>query len=116
MKVVKYKQANHYAPEPGWERTSLCFSEPISIEHFVKPPGHASLLHKHHNIQVLVVLEGELEVTDAQGHDYYLEKNDTIYIDADEPHVVRNPGTSEAKGLDIFIPGRSFDFWRQRQP
>ncbi|MBC8433714.1 MAG: hypothetical protein H8D96_17530 [Desulfobacterales bacterium] len=40
----------------------MCNENDISIEHFVKPPQHASPLHGHPNAQVLVVLKGKLAI------------------------------------------------------
>ena len=68
MKVVRFSSAENYEPEKDWKRVSLCNEKDISIEHFVKPPHHASPLHDHPNAQVLVVLKGKLAiVTDGSG-------------------------------------------------
>jgi len=31
-----------------------------------------------------------------------------------QPHIVENALDTESVGLDIFVPGRSFDFWAER--
>jgi quercetin dioxygenase-like cupin family protein len=115
MKVVRFSTAESYEPEENWKRVSLCNQKDISIEHFVKPPHHASPLHHHPNAQVLVVLEGKLAITNDRGEEQTLEKGDTAYIPANEPHVVTNLLDKPSVGLDIFVPGRSFDFWQKKR-
>jgi quercetin dioxygenase-like cupin family protein len=115
MKIIRFKYAKSYEPEKDWKRVSLCAEEDISIEHFTKPPLHASPMHDHPNTQVLVVLEGKLSVfTEGDGEEE-LEVGDTAYIPGDESHIVKNPLEVPSSGLDIFIPGRSFDFWLKRK-
>jgi len=114
MKVVRAKEAETYEPEKHWKRLSLCNQSDISIEHFIKPPGHASPRHNHPNAQVLVVLSGEIIIaTDAD--EQRLSAGDAVYIPGDAPHIVSNPLDTESIGLDIFVPGRSFDFWLKRK-
>jgi quercetin dioxygenase-like cupin family protein len=116
MKIVRFATAETYEPEKDWKRVSLCAQADISLEHFVKPPRHASPRHAHPNAQVLVVLDGCLTVsTDADG-ELTLEKGDAVYIPGGEPHVVTNALDVPSTGLDIFVPGRSFDFWLKRRP
>ena len=111
MKVIHFQDAESYEPEKDWKRVSLCAEDDISITHIVKPPGHASPRHEHPNAQVLIVLQGKLVIyTDGdEGHE--LGEGDAAYIPGNEPHVVRNPLKQASIGLDIFVPGRSFDFW-----
>ena len=114
MQIIHFRDADSYEPEKDWKRVSLCNQEDISIEHFVKPPGHASPRHAHPNAQVLVVLQGRLTiVTDADG-EQVLEEGDAAYLPGNEPHVVKNPLDRVSVGIDIFVPGRSFDFWLKR--
>ena len=114
MKVIRFDTAEKYEPEKDWKRVSLCCEKDISIEHFVKPPGHASPRHEHPNAQVLVVLRGRLNViTDSEG-EQELDEGDAVYIPGNETHVVKNPLQAECVGIDIFVPGRNFDFWRKR--
>jgi quercetin dioxygenase-like cupin family protein len=44
-----------------------------------------------------------------------LEEGDAAYIPGNEPHVVKNPLDKPSMGLDIFVPGRAFDFWLKRK-
>ena len=114
MEVVRIAEGESYEPEKDWKRISLCHQNDISIEHFVKPPGHESPKHNHTHAQVLIVLKGKIVVI-GQAEEYELGEGDTIYIPGDEMHVVKNPLDEPSVGLDIFVPGRSFDFWLNRK-
>ena len=115
MKIIRLSEAENYEPEKDWKRSSLCNETDISIEHFVKPAGHASPDHEHPNAQVLVVLDGSLAiVTDTDG-ERTLSVGDAVYIPGGEAHVVKNPLDRPSVGLDVFVPGRSFDFWLKRK-
>ena len=114
MIVTRFNSAESYEPEKNWKRVSLCAKKDISIEHFVKPPGHSSPKHNHPNSQVLIVLEGKLKI-DVDGQETQtLSKGDSVYIPGDEMHAVSNPLETVSLGIDIFVPGRSFDFWLNR--
>ena len=115
MKVVRFNSAENYEPEKDWKRVSLCGESDISVEHFVKPPGHSSPDHGHPNSQVLIVLEGKLVIITEKDGEQELGVGDAAYIPGDEMHVVRNPLDVPSKGIDIFVPGRSFDFWSKRK-
>ncbi len=115
MKIVRFKNAERYEPERDWKRVSLCSETEVSIEHFVKPPHHASPMHEHPNAQVLVVLKGKLSIVTNGGEEHLLEEGDAAYIPGNEPHVVKNMLDLPSIGLDIFVPGRSFDFWLKRK-
>ena len=115
MKIIRFDTADRYEPEKDWKRLSLCGEKDISVEHFVKPPHHASPRHEHPNAQVLVVLEGKMAVVTDEDGEQILEKGDVAYIPAHEPHVVTNGLDTPSVGLDIFVPGRSFDFWLKRK-
>jgi quercetin dioxygenase-like cupin family protein len=114
MDVIRSEGAESYELEKGWKRISLCNQPDISVEHFIKPAGHASPRHDHPNAQVLIVLKGSLAVIDGQGKEHVMAEGDAVYIPGREPHVVRNPLDVPSVGLDIFVPGRSFDFWPKR--
>ena len=114
MKVIRMHDAENYEPEENWKRTSLCAEKDISVEHFIKPPGHASPLHDHENAQVLIVLEGKLTVTTDNEGEQELDVGDAVYIPGGEIHVVTNPLGTPSVGIDIFVPGRPFDFWLKR--
>ncbi len=114
MQVIHFKTAETYEPETHWKRTSLCNQQDVSIEHFVKPPRHTSPRHEHPNAQILVVLRGKMTVI-TDNEEETLEEGDSVYIPGNEPHVVKNSLDEPSVGLDIFVPGRSFDFWLKRK-
>jgi quercetin dioxygenase-like cupin family protein len=110
MERVRFDGAERYEPDEGWERRSLADAEDVSVEWFTKPPGHSSPVHDHENAQVCLVLEGELAVH-AGDRRVDLDRYDAVRLDPGEPHRVENPGEETAVGLDVFVPGRDFDFW-----
>ena len=55
-----------------------------------------------------------LIITDNDG-EQELSEGDAAYIPGGEPHIVANPLDELSIGLDIFVPGRSFDFWLKRK-
>jgi len=112
--VIRSDQAENYEPEKDWKRTSLCNQTDISIEHFVKPPNHSSPKHEHPNAQVLVVLKGRLAII-TEDDEEVINEGDCVYISGNETHVVKNMLDTTSVGLDIFVPGRSFDFWLKRK-
>jgi quercetin dioxygenase-like cupin family protein len=115
MKVIHFEKAESYEPEKDWRRVSLCSEKEISIEHFTKPPGHASPRHDHPNAQILVVLKGKLSVFTDNDGEKVLSEGDSAYIPGGEAHVVINMLDEPSTGIDIFVPGRSFDFWLKRK-
>lgn len=114
MKITHVDDAERYEPEPNWIRLSMCSEPAISIERFTKPAGHASPNHSHPNAQVLIVVEGTLSITTEADGTQVLDVGDTAFIPAGEDHVVTNPLGTPSVGIDIFVPGRSFDFWLTR--
>ena len=111
MKITRVNEAQRYEPQPGWSRISLCDQAEISIEQFTKPAQHVSPRHNHPYPQVIVLLSGKLIVHSDHFADQVMEQGDVLYIPSDEPHWVANPSNEVAVGLDMFVPGRPFDFW-----
>ncbi len=114
MKIVNPTTARRIEPEPGWLRASLCSEDGVSVEHFVKPPGHASPMHQHPNAQVCVVIEGSMVMRTADGAEHRVDAPGAAYFAPDEPHAVINPLDTPSVGIEVFVPGRSFDFWLER--
>lgn len=115
MEVVKFEDAERYEPEDDWERVSLAGSEQFSFEWFTKPPGHKSPMHDHENEQVCIVVKGEMTLHSEESESVTLTEYDSAKLDAWEPHCVENTGDETAIGIDVFAPGRSFDFWTDRE-
>ena len=40
-----------------------------------------------------------------------LSEGDAAFLFPNEPHGINNALTGLSIGVDIFVPGRSFDFW-----
>jgi quercetin dioxygenase-like cupin family protein len=114
MKPVTFDDAETYEPEEGWRRVALAGSDQFSFEWFEKPPGHSSPMHDHENEQVCVCLSGELTVATADD-EVQLGTFDSVFLESNESHRVENTGEETAIGLDVFAPGRSFDFWTDRE-
>ena len=113
MRPVDFDDAETYEPEAGWRRVSMAGSDRFSFEWFEKPPGHSSPMHDHENEQVCVCLEGKLDVV-TEDDEVTLGRFDSVLLESNEPHRVENTGDELAVGLDVFAPGRSFDFWTAR--
>ena len=113
MREVSFDGAETYEPEEGWQRRALAGSDAFSFEYFEKPPGHTSPMHDHENEQVCVCLAGELTVATVDD-EVTLEQHDSVHLAGGEPHRVENTGDVRAVGIDVFAPGRSFDFWLDR--
>jgi quercetin dioxygenase-like cupin family protein len=114
MRPVEFEEAASYEPDEGWRRVSLAGSDRFSFEWFEKPPGHSSPMHDHENEQVCLCLGGELTV-ETENDRVTLERYDSVLLEEGEPHRVENTGDDRAVGLDVFAPGRSFDFWTDRE-
>ncbi|WP_430506331.1 cupin domain-containing protein [Haloparvum sp. PAK95] len=114
MEHVPFDDAEKYEPDEGWMRASLAGSDRATFEWFEKPPGHSSPMHDHENEQVCVCLEGELTVH-TEEESVTLEQYDSVHLDAWESHRVENESDERAVGLDVFAPGRGFDFWTDRE-
>jgi quercetin dioxygenase-like cupin family protein len=64
---------------------------------------------------VCLVLDGELTLHSEDGESVTLGQYDSARIEPWETHSVENTGDEPAVGLDVFAPGRSFDFWTDRR-
>ena len=113
MDSVPFDRAETYEPEDGWVRASLAGSDAMSFEWFEKPPGHASPMHDHENEQVCLCLDGELTVY-TETDSVTLHRFDSVFLESGEAHRVENTGKEPAIGLDVFAPGRGFEFWTNR--
>jgi quercetin dioxygenase-like cupin family protein len=110
MEPGRFDAAESYEPEAGWKRVSLAGSDAMSFEWFEKPAGHSSPMHDHENEQVCLVLEGELTVV-TESDRLTLHPKDSVLLESHESHRVVNEGDELAVGVDVFAPGRPFDFW-----
>lgn len=114
MEQVAFDEAETYEPEEGWRRVALAGSDQFTFEWFEKPAGHSSPMHDHENEQVCLVLEGEMTVH-TEDDSVVLGQYDSVLLESNEPHCVENQSDERAVGLDVFAPGRGFDFWTDRE-
>lgn len=114
MNHVAFEDAETYEPDEGWARAALAGSDRFTFEWFEKPAGHSSPMHDHENEQVCLCLEGEL-VVHTEEESVALGKYDSVRLGAWESHRVENRTDERAVGLDVFAPGRGFDFWTDRE-
>lgn len=114
MKQVQFDNAETYEPDQGWRRVSLAGSNQFSFEWFEKPSGHSSPMHDHENEQVCLCLGGELSIV-TEDDRIILKQYDSVLLESAETHRVENTGDELAIGLDVFAPGRSFDFWTDKE-
>ncbi|MFB6195440.1 MAG: cupin domain-containing protein [Haloplanus sp.] len=114
MRHVSFDEAEAYEPDEGWRRVSMAGSDRATVEWFEKPPGHSSPMHDHENEQICLVLDGELTVY-TEDDAVTLERYDSVHLASGESHRVENTGDERAVAVDIFAPGRSFDFWTDRE-
>jgi len=115
MEVIRFDEAESYEPEEGWRRVSMAGSDQFSFEWFEKRSGHSSPMHNHENEQVCLVLQGELTLHTEDRESVTLERFDSALIESWETHAVENTGDELAIAIDVFAPGRSFDFWTDRE-
>ena len=115
MRVIHLKEAEKYEPDSGWLRASVCCQKNVSVEYFVKQGQHSSPLHEHPQEQVCVVVKGRMLVRSGDGEEAVLEPGDAAHFEPDERHAIANAIDEESIGIDIFVPGRSFDFWLKRK-
>ena len=113
MDLVAFEEAESYEPEEEWRHVAMAGSDAFSFKWFEKPPGHSSPMHDHENEQVCVCLGGELAVF-TENDRVTLRETDSVWLDSREVHRVENTGDERAVGIDVFAPGRSFDFWLHR--
>lgn len=111
MRIVKFPNTDSYEPEEGWFRAALAGKKQVlSVEYYEKPSGHSSPMHSHENAQVSIVLEGKMKAY-SEENAVILEKMDSVFFKGNERHKIKNIGEKRAVGIDIFVPGRPFDFW-----
>jgi quercetin dioxygenase-like cupin family protein len=115
MEPIDFGEGRTYEPEAGWRRLEMAGSDRVSLEFFEKPPGHTSPMHHHENHQICIVLDGRVVFENDAGESHELEQWDSLLLESDEPHSATNPGDELAKGIDLFAPGRPFEYWTDRE-
>jgi quercetin dioxygenase-like cupin family protein len=75
---------------------------------------HASPMHQHPNAQICIVIQGAMVVRLEDGTEERLEAGSACTFAPDEVHQVENPLDEVSVGIEVFVPGRSFDFWLEK--
>ena len=114
MEPIDFGDGRSYEPDAGWRRLEMAGSDRVSLEFFEKPPGHASPMHHHENHQVCVVLEGRVRFENGDGETHDLGPRDSLLLERNEPHAATTVSDEAATGIDIFAPGRDFEYWTGR--
>lgn len=86
----------------------------VSVEYYEKPSGHTSPMHTHGNKQISIVIKGKMKAY-SEEDEVELQEMDSVFFDENEPHRIENITKEKAVGIDIFVPGRSFDFWAKHR-
>ena len=71
-------------------------------------------MHDHENEQVYLALQSKLTVI-TESTEVTLAPNDSVHRESWESHRIENRTDGLAVGIDVFAPGRSFDFWTDRE-
>jgi quercetin dioxygenase-like cupin family protein len=88
-----------------WSTDDGCRNFAMRLMEF-EPDGHTSY-HAHLEEHQFFFLEGEPVIVDAEGKEIRLTAGDTVYVAPDEPHQVKNGGTSVMKMICMIpiLPG-----------
>lgn len=120
MYVHKFEENQLEKLEEGWFRTDLGGEElwkdwkAVSVEYYEKKPGLMSSFHTHPNKQVTLLFQGKIRVYTKE-QKTILQKMDSVFFEVNEPHKMEILGNHKATGINIFVPGRSPDFWDKRK-
>ena len=97
-------------PVEGVRITYLTAGDQMSAQHFEIDPGAVVPEHDHHHEQFGFVHEGELTFF-VDGTELVVEAGEGFAIPGGEPHAVENTGETVVRGIDLFSPPRSDDYW-----
>jgi len=103
LKVVRAEQIDRESPFPGSTRRILFVDEKVMVSLFEASPGAKVAAHRHPNLQIGYVLQGEAEYV-ASGQSQILKPGELYVFSSNEEHEVKNVGNESAVSLDIFIP------------
>jgi quercetin dioxygenase-like cupin family protein len=80
-----------------WSADDECPNFAMRLMEF-EPHGHTSH-HSHREEHEFYILEGEPAYVDAEGNEIRLKVGDTLYVPPDEPHQIKNAGSTVMKLL-----------------
>ena len=75
-------------------------------------PGGSIPPHEHFNEEAYHILSGtgEMQVGEERGT---VRAGDTVYLDPDVPHTLRNTGDSDMEILFVYSPAGVVEHWRE---
>jgi len=99
-------------PVDGVRITPLATGEELSTQLFEIEPAAVVPEHDHHHEQAGIVYEGELTFI-VDGERLTVHAGESFYFPSGEPHAAENKGEVTVRGIDIFSPPRSPDYWTE---
>ena len=118
MKKIHFEEieGTHF---PAGRRTRVIVGKesPLQAKGFVMGrvrifPGGSIPAHGHFNEEIYHILSGtgEMQVGDETGA---VRAGDTVYMDPDVPHTLRNTGDSDMEILFVYSPAGVVEHWRE---
>ncbi len=113
--MERYPPSDEDVVEPvnGVSITPLVSGEQLSTQVFEIEPGAVVPEHDHHHEQAGVVYDGELTFF-VDGEALTIHAGESFFIPSDEPHAAENTGDTTVRGVDVFSPPRSSEYWQDR--
>ena len=104
---------------PAGRRGRVMYGEngKINGEYFVQGysvvyPGGGIPLHQHETIETYTILGGTGEMT-VDGETQPLRPGDSIYIDRNLPHGLKNTGDTDIHVMYVYAPKMIVDHWAE---
>lgn len=107
-----FSPTNSEVAEPidGVKLTPLATGRKMNAQWFVIEPGAVVPEHDHPHEQFGFVHEGTLTFV-VDGERFDVTAGTGFQIPGGEPHAAENNGEATVRGIDIFSPPRSFEYW-----
>ena len=99
-------------PAEGVRIAYMTSGDRVSAQHFEIEPGAVVPEHDHHHEQLGFVYEGELRFF-FDGTELDVAAGEGFFIPGGEPHAAENVGDTVVRGIDVFAPARSADYWSE---
>lgn len=77
-------------------------------------PGGGIPVHQHETIETYTILSGTGEMY-VDGETQPLKAGDSVYIDRNLPHGLKNTGDSDMHVMYVYAPKMIVDHWAQEQ-
>lgn len=86
------------------------FCQGYSVVH----PGGGIPIHHHETIETYTILSGTGEMY-VEGETQPLKAGDSVYIERNQPHGLKNTGDTEMHLMYVYAPKMVVDHWAQEQ-